>query len=590
MAYVPPHMRRAQSGPPPDGGERRYERSGGGGGYYRDNDNRREFGYFSRENSSSSGYQHYGRRSSWGEGGSSSSRYSSGGGGGPPRQNELGFHGDMRSSERAERELFPPKSETQGTGINFANYDKIPVEMSGDDCPEPFDDFPREILGATLCRNLEMCHYERPTPVQKYSMPIGLGGRDMMACAQTGSGKTGGFLFPVLVCLLRDGPMDLQPDEAQRPRRARARPNALVLAPTRELVSQIYDEARKFCYCTGVRPVVCYGGAETRGQLQDLERGADLLVATPGRLVDFLERGRVTLRACRFLVLDEADRMLDMGFEPQIRRIVCQEDMPRAGDRQTFMFSATFPHEMQKLAGDFLHDYVFLTVGRVGSACKDVTQKFQFVDGRDKPDALMRYLSNLEESGLTLVFVETKRDADYLEDLLYREGFPASSIHGDKSQSDRELALRDFKSGRTPILVGTDVAARGLDIPNVLHVINFDLPRAVSDYVHRIGRTGRAGNTGFAMSFLSEKNRNIVRELIDLLVENGQEVPSWMENMCQYGSYGGSSGGRRGGSSSYGGRDFRKGSQPFKSKHSSSSSSYAHAGYRDRPPADNSAW
>ena len=184
------------------------------------------------------------------------------------------------------------------------------------------------------------------------------------------------------------------------------------------------------------------------------------------------------------------------------------------------------------MAGDFLNDYVFLTVGRVGAACKDVTQSFQFVDGRDKPEALMRYLSNVDQHGLTLVFVETKRDADFLEDVLCREGFPASSIHGDKTQRDRELALRDFKAGRTPILVGTDVAARGLDIPNVLHVINFDLPRQISDYVHRIGRTGRAGNTGFAMSFICDKNRNIIRELIDLLVENGQDVPSWMENMC----------------------------------------------------------
>ena len=526
--------------------------------------------------------------------------------------NELGFYGDLRPSERLERELFPPKSETQGTGINFANYDKIPVEMSGDECPEAYEDFPRDVLGPVLSRNLELCHYTRPTPVQKYALPIGLQGRDMMACAQTGSGKTGGFLFPVLVCLLRDGAAGSDPDDpaahangrsggSSSARRQRARPNALVLAPTRELVSQIYDEARKFCYCTGVRPVVCYGGADTRGQLQELERGADLLVATPGRLVDFLERGRVTLRWCRFLVLDEADRMLDMGFEPQIRRIVCQEDMPRAGDRQTFMFSATFPREMQILAGDFLHNYIFLTVGRVGSACKDVTQRFQFVDGRDKPDALMRYLSSLEESGLTLVFVETKRDADYLEDLLCRDGFPASSIHGDKSQHDRELALRDFKTGRTPILVGTDVAARGLDIPNVLHVINFDLPRAISDYVHRIGRTGRAGNTGFAMSFLAEKNRNIVRELIDLLIENGQDVPSWMENM---GAYSGGSGGRRQqGGGGYGGRDVRRNGKGG----SFTKSSYTHGSYRGQqgqgyggggggggggghPQQDNSAW
>uniref|UniRef100_A0A7S3JRZ4 RNA helicase n=1 Tax=Aureoumbra lagunensis TaxID=44058 RepID=A0A7S3JRZ4_9STRA len=591
--YYPPQQQRQSYGVPPQGyGDQRGNsgRYGRGYGGYNGYDQIGYGGFYGGGGGSRGGGRgrYGGDRRSWSGGsGDYGGRYSGNVGG---RKNELGFYGDMRPSERLERELFPPKNETQGTGINFSNYDKIPVEMSGEDCPEPYEEFPREILGEAISHNLELCHYTRPTPVQKYALPIGLNGRDMMACAQTGSGKTGGFLFPVLVSLLRDGAISPDGEDIDQSqsytRKSRARPNALVLAPTRELVSQIFDEARKFCYCTGVRPVVCYGGADTRYQLQELERGADLLVATPGRLVDFLERGRVTLSACRFLVLDEADRMLDMGFEPQIRRIVCQEDMPRTGDRQTFMFSATFPREMQILAGDFLHNYIFLTVGRVGSACKDVTQKFQFVETRDKPDVLMRYLSSLspEENGLTLVFVETKRDADYLEDLLCNQGFPASSIHGDKSQTDREHALRDFKSGRTPILVGTDVAARGLDIPNVLQVINFDLPRAVSDYVHRIGRTGRAGNTGFAMSFLSDKNRNIVRELIDLLLENGQEVPSWMENMCAYSSgYSGSnsgsgrrSGGGRGyGGRGYGGRDFRK-----DSRGSGFSKTYTHSNHQ----------
>ncbi|KAJ1457110.1 P-loop containing nucleoside triphosphate hydrolase protein [Pelagophyceae sp. CCMP2097] len=471
--------------------------------------------------------------------------------------------------------------------------------MSGEDCPEPFEDFPNDVLGPVLVQNVALCHYSRPTPVQKYSLPIGLNGRDMMACAQTGSGKTGGFLFPVLVSLLQTGcaPLDESEARAANQRRPRARPNALILAPTRELVSQIHEEAKKFCYMTGVRTVVCYGGAETKGQLQELEKGCDLLVATPGRLVDFLERGRVTLRACRFLVLDEADRMLDMGFEPQIRRIVCQEDMPPTGVRQTFMFSATFPREMQMLAGDFLSNYIFLTVGRVGSACKDVTQSFLFVDSHDKPNELMRHISSVAESGLTLVFVETKRDADLLESQLCREGFPASSIHGDKTQRDREQALRDFKSGRTPILVGTDVAARGLDIPNVLHVINYDLPRAVSDYVHRIGRTGRAGNTGYAMSFLTEKNRNIVRELMDLLVENGQQVPGFMENMCQF-SQSSFGGGRRPGggapAKAYGGTDFRAGQagakRPTQSYGNGPSANPSRGGPAPTQSGDNSAW
>jgi len=248
-------------------------------------------------------------------------------------------------------------------------------------------------------------------------------------------------------------------------------------------------------------------------QLKEIEQGCDMLVATPGRLVDLMERGRISLASIRFLILDEADRMLDMGFEPQIRRIVEQEDMPGGEDgRQTFMFSATFPRDIQRLASDFMQDYVFLSVGRVGAASKDVKQSVLYVDNHDKPDSLMRFLATIQ-SGLILVFVETKRGADYLEDVLCREGFPAASIHGDKTQREREGALHSFKNGHTPVLVATDVAARGLDIPNVTQVINYDLPNSIDDYVHRIGRTGRVGNVGNALSFLNDKNRNIAREV-----------------------------------------------------------------------------
>jgi ATP-dependent RNA helicase DDX3X len=275
----------------------------------------------------------------------------------------------------------------------------------------------------------------------------------------------------------------------------RCSPEALVLAPTRELASQIQEEAKEFTYCSGIASVVVYGGADVREQLREIDRGADLLVATPGRLVDLIERGRLAMDNVRFLVLDEADRMLDMGFEPQIRRIVEEEGMPQGDRRQTMMFSATFPPPIQRLASDFLRDYIFLTVGRVGSASKDVTQTVEFVENKDKLDTLMRFLMNIEE-GLILIFVETKRSCDYIEDMLCSRVFPACSIHGDKSQREREESLRSFKRGQTPVMVATDVAARGLDIPNVTQVVNFDLPTNIDDYVHRIGRTGRAGNTG----------------------------------------------------------------------------------------------
>ncbi|GMH82976.1 hypothetical protein TL16_g09442, partial [Triparma laevis f. inornata] len=361
------------------------------------------------------------------------------------------------------------------------------------------------------------------------SIPICATGRDLMACAQTGSGKTAGFLFPTILSMLKNGGRE-DPENGRR----RIFPNALIMAPTRELAIQIFDEAKKFTYCTGIAPVCIYGGADARQQLKDLERGCDLLIATPGRLIDLMERGRLGMANIGFLVLDEADRMLDMGFEPQIRRVVEQEDMPSEQGRQTMMFSATFPHEIQRLASDFMKDYVFLTVGRVGSACKDVTQSVEYVENNDKLETLMRFLATITE-GLILIFVETKRSCDYIEDRLSREGFPSTSIHGDRTQREREDALASFKCGRTPVMVATDVASRGLDIPNVTQVVNFDLPGNIDDYVHRIGRTGRVGNTGASLSFVNERNSNIIRELYELLSENEQECPKWLESMCAYG-------------------------------------------------------
>jgi ATP-dependent RNA helicase DDX3X len=364
------------------------------------------------------------------------------------------------------------------------------------------------------------------------------------------------------------------------------------LAPTRELAVQIYDEARKFCYRTGLAPVVVYGGVEVKTQLRDLERGCDILVATPGRLMQLMERGRITLRLIRLLILDEADRMLDMGFEPQIRRIVEEEDMPKH-DRQTFMFSATFPKEIQRLARDFMKDYVFLAVGRVGGAASDILQTIDFVEDREKPSMLIDRLNGIRD-GLILVFVETKRAADQLEYMLAQDGYPTTSIHGDRSQREREEALASFKAGRTPILVATDVAARGLDIPNVTHVINFDMPNSIDDYVHRIGRTGRVGNTGLAFAFMNEKNRPIARDLLDLLTDAHQEIPPWLATMATWGrgtsGFRGRFGGRRGGS--YGGFDMRRPGAPAGSAGGSASASFA-GGKRSRagePSRDSSAW
>lgn len=469
---------------------------------------------------------------------------------------------------RIQKELFGEEDGKVNTGINFDKYGDIPVDVSGRDVPEAVTEFTSPPIDAHLLENIKLARYTTPTPVQKYSLPIVALGRDLMGCAQTGSGKTGGFLFPILSALFTHGP---PPPPAEMANggfgRRKAFPAALVLAPTRELVSQIHDEARKFTYRSWVKPAVVYGGAEIGNQLRQIERGCDLLSATPGRLVDLIERGRISLANVRFLVLDEADRMLDMGFEPQIRRIVEGEDMPGVMDRQTLMFSATFPKDIQMLARDFLKEYLFLSVGRVGSTSENITQKIEYVEDYDKQSVLLDVLASMPSGGLTLIFVETKRMADMLSDFLLRSNIGATSIHGDRTQRERERALELFRTGRTPIMVATAVAARGLDIPNVTHVINYDLPSDVDDYVHRIGRTGRAGNTGHATAFFNRGNRNIVRELVDLLKEANQEVPTWLDAVARESAFGGGGGGRgrgggrggRGGGrgGSFGGRDAR---------------------------------
>jgi ATP-dependent RNA helicase DDX3X len=496
-------------------------------------------------------YGHPGSSYSGGGGSGGSSQQARGSGDGQWRD---GKHIPGPANARVERELFgvPNDPSKQQTGINFANYDDIPVEASGNDVPEPVTQFTNPPLDDHLIANIKLASYIIPTPVQKYSVPIVMGGRDLMACAQTGSGKTGGFLFPILSQAFQNGP---SPTPAQPGgggqfygRQRKAYPTSLILAPTRELVSQIFDEARKFAYRSWVRPCVVYGGADIGSQLRQIERGCDLLVATPGRLVDLIERGRISLANIKYLVLDEADRMLDMGFEPQIRRIVEGEDMPGVNDRQTLMFSATFPRDIQMLARDFLKDYIFLSVGRVGSTSENITQKVEYVEDADKRSVLLDILHTHGSTGLTLIFVETKRMADSLSDFLINQRFPATAIHGDRTQRERERALELFRNGRCPILVATAVAARGLDIPNVTHVINYDLPTDIDDYVHRIGRTGRAGNTGIATAFFNRGNRGVVRDLLELLKEAHQEVPAFLESIAREGSgFGGGRGGSRGG-------------------------------------------
>ena len=422
--------------------------------------------------------------------------------------------------ERPEDQLFQDLTE----GIDFALYDKIEVTVTPNNIV-PAETFTDMGLHPLVAENVARCRYEKPTPVQKYGVKIVTAGSDLMACAQTGSGKTAAYLLPAVNhCLTRT----ILPHPTRQ-----ATPTALIMAPTRELCLQIYEEGRKFTFRTGLRCVVVYGGADTRQQIYELQRGCSILVATPGRLWEMFQRNIISFRAIQFLVLDEADRMLDMGFEPQIRAIVegPQTDMPRTGQRQTLMYSATFPREIQTLAREFLSQHYFLQVGRVGSTTENISQQFIWSESEyDRKDRLVQLLSQAGDT-LTLVFVEKKRDADYLERYLHQVNCPATSIHGDRSQREREEALNMFRNGMCRVLVATDVAARGLDIPNVGLIIQYDLPTNIDDYVHRIGRTGRAGKQGIAVAFFGEKNRNLVDDLHNLLIEAHQTVPDFLAAM-----------------------------------------------------------
>jgi len=457
-----------------------------------------------------------------------------------------------------------PPPPTSDVPVDMDAYDDIPVEASGEDCPPPIESFADVTLHPTLAKNIEFANFKKPTPVQRHSMPVGIAQRDLMACAQTGSGKTGAFLFPTLHQML------IAMDEVGDPgvMHGRAEPRCLILAPTRELATQIFREAQRFMYNSRMHPVVVYGGADIRAQVWQLERGCHLLVATPGRLCDLIERGKCSLYKVVHLILDEADRMLDMGFEPQIRRVVEREGMPMSGERQTLMFSATFPKEIQKLASEFMTRYIFVAVGRVGSTTALITQTMVWADEADKRRALLEQLAGC--SGRTIIFVETKRAAEQLEEFLYRSSVPATSIHGDRSQREREQALLSFRRGHPSVLVATDVAARGLDVPDCMHVINYELPRDINSYVHRIGRTGRMGRQGTAISLFSSANRPVARDMVTLLQEASQVVPDWL---LKFAAESGPGAGRAGyqGRGKFGGRDFRANTQVRQYRHNGAS-------------------
>ncbi len=344
-----------------------------------------------------------------------------------------------------------------------------------------------EILRAVAEKN-----YTTPTPIQEKAIPIVLEGKDLLGCAQTGTGKTAAFALPILHRLRETH----WKGGGRRPIRA------LVLTPTRELASQIAESFGAYGRHTGLRYAVVFGGVSQQPQAQALSRGVDILVATPGRLLDLMSQGLVLLRTVEIFVLDEADRMLDMGFIHDIRRIIGQ--LP--GKRQTLFFSATMPGEIRGLADSILRDPVRVAVTPVATPAEAVMQQVHHVEKSGKVD-LLKHLLDGPSVRNALVFTRTKHGADKITRQLSRHDVRVEAIHGNKSQNAREKALNNFKLGRTRVLVATDIAARGLDISDLSHVINFDLPNEPESYVHRIGRTGRAGAKGIALSFCSFEER-----------------------------------------------------------------------------------
>lgn len=382
-------------------------------------------------------------------------------------------------------------------------------------------------------KELTAAGFEKPTPIQSQGWPMALSGQDVIGIAKTGSGKTLAFLLPAIVHI--NAQPDLKPRDG---------PIALILAPTRELACQIKEEADKFGYTSAVKNTCIYGGAPRYNQARELRNGCEIVIATPGRLIDFLVQETTNLRRVTYIVLDEADRMLDMGFEPQIRKILSQV----RPDRQTLLWSATWPQDgqVQRLTKEFLSDPIRVTIGSEKlTANKDVKQIIKIVkDKYDKDDHLNGMLRQYKGEKI-LMFCNTKRMCADMAWELQQMGYRCNAIHGNMKQFKRECVLKDFRNGRVQIMVATDVASRGLDIPKVGVVVNYDFPigrGGIEDYIHRIGRTGRAGQKGVSISYFSSVDRKNARELIRILEDADEEVPEDLQKLVTAGRFGGGRG------------------------------------------------
>ncbi|KYO20296.1 probable ATP-dependent RNA helicase DDX46 [Alligator mississippiensis] len=403
--------------------------------------------------------------------------------------------------------------------VNVYRLEMEGITVKGKGCPKPIKTWVQCGISMKILNSLKKHGYEKPTPIQAQAIPAIMNGRDLIGIAKTGSGKTIAFLLPMFRHIMDQ--RSLEEGEG---------PIAVIMTPTRELALQITKECKKFSKTLGLRVVCVYGGTGISEQIAELKRGAEIIVCTPGRMIDMLaaNNGRVTnLRRVTYVVLDEADRMFDMGFEPQVMRIV---DNIRP-DRQTVMFSATFPRAMEALARRILNKPIEVQVGGRSVVCSDVEQHVIVIEEENKFLKLLELLGHYQEKGSVIIFVDKQEHADGLLKDLMRASYPCMSLHGGIDQYDRDSIINDFKNGACKLLVATSVAARGLDVKQLMLVVNYSCPNHYEDYVHRAGRTGRAGNKGFAYTFITEDQARYAGDIIKALELSGNPVPAELEKL-----------------------------------------------------------
>lgn len=437
---------------------------------------------------------------------------------------------DEAAKEKFVEDLFNKTRVMQGS--EFGEVIRLKYTVHGRDLPQVAESFRDLDLDPTLFDNiLTYMKYENLTPVQKCVIPAIMSGRDLVACSHTGTGKTASFMIPIVNMLIKAG-REACADEPSANIANGIRvvhPRALILSPTRELAIQIFSEARKFSHGTWIRPFVVYGGVKISSVITHLHNGAHILCATIGRLMEMLDMQKISLSKVRFVVLDEADRLLsDVHFADEVQRILCQYDLPSDESKQISVYSATFPKLIRSLAINLLIDPLLITVENVTALPKSLEHKVMFVEDNEKFNTLLDTLY-AQEAGQTLIFVNSASLVDALDDALYRRKFPVTSIHGKRTQAEREDAISAFRSNKTPIMIATSLASRGLDIPNIIHVINYDMPDDLEEYVHRVGRTARVGNKGLATTFYNNGSEKMATTLATLLRTYKQDIPDFLE-------------------------------------------------------------